>query len=131
MGGELNLDTLLKSMNPELAEDPYVFAQFVNEILPGINYWALIKEDEGTTAILTVNEARRLGMEIHNTYGRITLKIHSSLDAVGLTAAIATALAKRSISANVVAGYYHDHFFVPSEKADEALEVLKELAKEG
>ncbi|WP_238326176.1 ACT domain-containing protein [Marinomonas sp. S3726] len=53
------------------------------------------------------------------------MTVHSSLDAVGLTAAVATKLAEHDISANVIAAYYHDHIFVQKEKADAALQALK------
>ena len=59
----------------------------------------------------------------------ITLRIHSSLEAVGLTAAVATKLAKAGITANVVAAYFHDHIFVPVERADEAVKLLLEFSK--
>ena len=59
-------------------------------------------------------------------YSAKSLMIHSSLDAVGLTAAVASRLADHGISANVVAGYYHDHIFVPVEAAEQALGALKE-----
>ena len=57
----------------------------------------------------------------------IVLTVHSSLNAVGLTAAVAGALAAAGISANVVAAHYHDHIFVPSERAVDALAVLEQL----
>ena len=81
--------------------------------------FALIREDEGTTAILPAAEG---------DFARITLMVHSALDGVGLTAAVAGALAGRGIACNVVAGFHHDHLFVPWARADEALEVLRRLA---
>ena len=57
----------------------------------------------------------------------ITLTVHSSLEAVGLTAVVTNKLAEHKISANVVAAYYHDHIFVPCEKAKKAMEVLREF----
>ena len=57
----------------------------------------------------------------------ITLTVHSSLKSVGLTAAVTSKLAEYEISANVVAAYYHDHIFVPYEKAKKAMEVLREF----
>ena len=57
----------------------------------------------------------------------ITLTVHSSLEAVGLTAAIATELAGLGISANVVAAYYHDHVFVPCAQAEQAVAGLAAL----
>jgi hypothetical protein len=54
--------------------------------------------------------------------------MHSSLEAVGLTAAVATALAARGIAANVIAGARHDHVFVPAARADDALAALRDLA---
>jgi uncharacterized protein len=58
----------------------------------------------------------------------ITLTVHSALEAVGLTAAFSKALADVNISCNVVAGYYHDHIFVPQQDAEKAMAVLESLA---
>ncbi len=38
-------------------------------------------------------------------------------------------LASRGISVNPGSAYFHDHLFVPSARAGEALEVLTELAR--
>lgn len=81
--------------------------------------FAVIREDEGTTAILP----DRAG-----DFARITLTVHSALEGVGLTAAVAGALAERGIACNVVAGFHHDHLFVPWARADEALAILQRLA---
>jgi hypothetical protein len=58
----------------------------------------------------------------------ITLNVHSALEAVGLTAAFATALGQAGISCNVIAGYYHDHLFVGQADAERAMHVLRDLA---
>jgi hypothetical protein len=58
----------------------------------------------------------------------ISLDVHSSLEAVGLTAAFATALGNEGISANVIAAYYHDHIFVPTADAERAVAALKALS---
>lgn len=65
----------------------------------------------------------------HELFRAITLEVHSSLNAVGLTAAVSGALARRGISANVVAAFYHDHIFVPAGQAQEALETLGALSR--
>jgi hypothetical protein len=82
--------------------------------------FALIREDEGTTAIVA---------QEGGGFARITLMVHSALDGVGLTAAVAGALAERGIACNVVAGFHHDHLFVPRERAEEALECLQRLSQ--
>ncbi|HSF11576.1 MAG TPA: ACT domain-containing protein [Erythrobacter sp.] len=84
--------------------------------------FALIREDEGTTAIVPGEGGG---------FARITLQVHSALDGVGLTAAVATALAQAGIACNVVAGYHHDHLFVPWDRRDEALALLQRLAQLG
>ena len=77
--------------------------------------------------ILSVKSPDKAQLAYESKFKQITLTVHSSLDAVGLTAAVATKLSSYGISANVVAAYYHHHIFVQSEKADEALLVLKEF----
>ena len=77
--------------------------------------------------IITRNVADINGISYDSVFKRITIQLHTSLDAVGLTSLLSTALAGKGISANVVAAYYHDHIFVPSEKAEVALETIKAL----
>ncbi len=67
------------------------------------------------------------GLVFEGAFKQITLTVHSSLDAVGLTAAVSTKLASKGISANVIAAFYHDHIFIPSEKAHQALDALDEF----
>ncbi|WP_420332617.1 ACT domain-containing protein [Roseibium sp.] len=134
MTGETDLETLIAQMRPMLDPEPYVFCTFANRSFQDlVEYDAvgLFAETEGTTAILPVERARELGLADAEWFRRITLTVHSSLEAVGLTAAIAAALTKEGISANVVAAYFHDHVFVPAERAEEALEVLRNLARSG
>jgi len=132
MTGETDLNTLIAQMRPMLDPEPYVFCTFANrtfEDLVDYDAVGLFAETEGTTAILPVERARELGLADAEWFRRITLTVHSSLEAVGLTAAIAEALTRKGISANVVAAYFHDHVFVPAERAEEALEVLRNLAQ--
>ncbi|WP_306143853.1 ACT domain-containing protein [Roseibium sp. MMSF_3412] len=134
MTGETDLETLIAQMRPMLDPEPYVFCTFANRSFQDlVEYDAvgLFAETEGTTAILPVERARELGLADAEWFRRITLTVHSSLEAVGLTAAIAAALTREGISANVVAAYFHDHVFVPAERAEEALEVLRNLARSG
>ena len=81
--------------------------------------FALIREDEGATAIVPADTG---------DFARITLTVHSALDGVGLTAVVAGALAQAGIACNVVAGFHHDHLFVPWARAEEALAILQRLA---
>ena len=82
------------------------------------------KEKEGITLIIEKQEADKLGFSYPSVYAWISLTVHSSLEAVGLTAAFSNVLAKENISCNVIAGYYHDHIFVPIKDAEKALSAL-------
>lgn len=128
MSGITDISTLLKHMTPQLHEGEYVFCTVSD---PGqINLQDIIgtfREKEGTTLILSRETADRLQLPYTYIAAWITLTIHSSLEAVGLTAAFSTALAKAGISCNVVAAYYHDHIFVPAADAEKAIQVLKAL----
>ena len=129
MGGEKNLCVLLASMTPELGDEEYVFCTtgLPREEAAALKPWSMTKEKEGFSLILEKAVADGKGISYEGIYRRITLNVHSSLDAVGLTAAISTKLADSGISANVVAAFYHDHIFIQKERAEKALELLIEL----
>jgi len=128
--GETNLNTLLKNMTPMLHEGNYIYC--TTPSLSNINandIIAFFKEEEAFTLILKKEIADKLSLVYTYIAAWITLNIHSSLEATGLTAAFATALAQENISCNVVAAYYHDHIFVAKKDAERAMEALKKLAK--
>jgi len=130
MASETNLIQLLTSMNPVLHEGEYVFCTFsgIPESIAFDEIICLVREDEGVTIVLNRLTADRLGLEYSFVSAWITLTVNSSLHAVGLTAAFSTALANEGVSCNVVAGYYHDHIFVPVADADKVLDILSRLA---
>jgi hypothetical protein len=130
MSGETDLSTLLQTLQPELSAEAFVFVNVPYAVSPTqlANALMVYKEDEGTTLILESSFASNEGFAVDSIFKRITCNVHSSLDAVGMTAVMSAALTKANISANVVAGYYHDHIFVPAGRADEAITVLLELA---
>lgn len=126
--GETNLAQLLKNMQPELHPGYYVFCTVASmEQIDTSTILAMFKEAEGYTVILSQEAADHLQLPYPCTMAWITLTVHSSLEAVGLTAAFATALAAVNISCNTVAGFYHDHIFVPHTDADKAMETLLAL----
>ncbi len=131
MSGIVDLQTLLKSMSPQLADDDYVFCTVTGEIADylDLNPKAIFKEQEGVTLILPMQSAINAGLSFESVFKMITLSVHSSLEALGLTATVANKLAEHGISANVVAAYYHDHIFVQAAKADSALAALNELTR--
>ena len=129
MPGETNLTTLLKNMTPVLNEGDYVYCIISSiQSIDTAHILGLFKEMKGFTIILQREIADRLQLEYSYIAAWITLTIHSSLAATGLTAAFATALAQEGISCNVVAAYYHDHIFVAKEDAERAIAVLKRLS---
>lgn len=130
MAGEKDLNTLLKSLRPKLNNDEYVFC--LADDLVSINPDEIIlffKEQEGNTIILKKEYADRLNLAYSFIASWITLTVHSSLEAVGLTAAFSTALSKAGISCNVVAAYYHDHVFINTRHTEEALRILSNLSE--
>ena len=130
MSGETNIESLLKNMTPQLNEGEYVFCTVpsIDEI-DMADVIGAFKEVESWTIILNKELADKLGYKYSYIAAWITLTIHSSLEAIGLTAAFSSALTKHFISCNVVAAYYHDHIFVAQQDAEKALNVLKELVK--
>ena len=131
MSGETSLSTLLRLMEPVRHSDEYVFCSADEKSLnlESVNPICLFREPEGLTLILTQAEADQCNLPYTLKFCMITLSIHSSLEAVGFLAAITDKLAKRGISVNPVSAYYHDHLFIPLEKADEAMSLLHEFSK--
>lgn len=131
MPGETNLNILLKSMRPTLKRGDYVFCTTKDtDIFKASDVLSFFREDEGITVILKKERADELELEYSFIASWITLTIHSSLEAVGLTAAFASALSAENISCNVIAGYYHDHIFVDREDALRAIDTLDRLSAE-
>lgn len=129
MAGETSLTTLLRSMSPQLNAGDYVFCTLRDGLLPsGVDIIGSFREQEGLTVILERSQAEQAGFNFDYVAAWITLNVHSALEAVGLTAAFATALGKAGISCNVIAGYYHDHLFVGQADAERAMQVLRDLA---
>jgi hypothetical protein len=129
-GGETDLAVLLASMSPYLNDGSYVFVRAAGP--EGVaEALVVVTEPEGRTLVLPRQRADELGLPYEFVAAWITLHVHSALDAVGLTAAFATALTAEGISANVVAGYFHDHLFVPEDRADDAMRALRRLSRGG
>jgi uncharacterized protein len=116
-GGISDLASLLRELKPVLHPEPYEFA--VAQVAPA-NAFATIREAEGVTVVAPAKDG---------SWARISLSVHSSLSAVGLSAAMAKALADRDISANIIAGFHHDHLFVPWHRRHDAMAALAALSE--
>ena len=130
MIGENNLGKLLSLLNPRLLHSEYVFCTVPNGSYgdyQNLSPLATFGETEGLTLVLTKENADSSGFNYETVFKCITLTVHSSLEAVGLTAAVSTKLSDHNISANIIAAYYHDHVFVPSEAAEKALGLLMKI----
>lgn len=130
MTGMTELPVLLRSMQPELRDEEVVFCSVSGDLQDylALTPLAMFHEREGLTLVLSKITALVHGLAFDGSFQQITLNVHSSLEAVGLTAAVSAALAQQGISANVIAAYYHDHIFVPTLRAHDALNVLKALS---
>ncbi|MBQ0855362.1 ACT domain-containing protein [Streptomyces sp. NPDC057620] len=129
-GAERDLGRLLSGMEPALHPGRYVFTTVPGRTAPpGLSPVVTVVEDEGLTLVVEQEGADAARLAYDYVAGWITLRIHSALDAVGLTAAVARALAEEGLSCNVVAGFHHDHLFVPHERAAEAVALLEQLAE--
>jgi len=130
MNGEKDLAKLLRSMKPKHNPGDYVFCTLGNvENFDLTNVEMFFKEEEGFTIIIKKEIAERLHLEYSVIMSWITLTVHSSLEAVGLTAAFSKALSENDISCNVIAAYYHDHIFINKKDTEKAIGVLTKLSE--
>jgi len=132
MTGETNLKKLLGAMSPELTPGIVVFATLPpgTPMPAGLNPLMTFREREGITLILHEDEAGAAGLPVIFPSRMITLNVHSSLDAVGFLAAITGRLAAAGMGVNPVAGYFHDHLFVPADRATDAMAILAAIVAE-
>jgi hypothetical protein len=130
MTGEKDLSILLQSMKPILNPGQFVFC-LINTAQQAalLNPISMFQEEEGVSVVLPKSQADENVLPYSGIFAWITLTIHSSLEAVGLTAAFSKALTNAGISCNVIAAYHHDHIFVPLQDADRAIETLLHLTK--
>jgi len=129
MTGETNLSILIKTLHPVLNEGEYVFSCVKD--LDNVDFEHLIfhfKENEGITIVVGKEYADANNLDYHNIFSWISLEVHSSLNAVGLTATFSNALYEEGISCNVVAAFYHDHIFVARKDAENAMDTLQKLS---
>lgn len=131
MSGEQDIDRALAGLEPSLDRHPWCFHRLDSSSpLPSIgpSVMAVVHEQEGVTVIARADAVVPHSIERSMPLARITLSVHSSLALVGLTAAVSVALADHDISANVIAGWYHDHIFVPYDRGEPAISILQALA---
>ena len=127
MQGETDLAVMLRDLSVSVRPGRFTVVQAAGAVALGNGVEAVLREEEGTTVVATVEAAERLGCEVGFVAAWLTLDVHSALEAVGLTAAVATALAAEAIPCNVLAGYFHDHLLVPVDRVDDALACLERL----
>lgn len=129
MSGERDLDTLRREMAPQLHPETFVYCSFPDfRIPPGLEPICTFREAEGVTAVVEKAQADDAAVPYVFESHLITLTVHSALDAVGFIATLAGRLADADIPCNVVAGYHHDHLFVPTRHSQQALKVLASIS---
>ena len=131
MNAETDLATLVRNLEPRTLPNTYVFCSVEDADYGDLSHTgplASFAEPEGLTLVLTRESADEESLAYEGTFRCISLQVHSSLEAVGLTAAVTGELATQGISANVIAGYHHDHIFVPSQQAESARRVLETMS---
>ncbi len=130
MSGETDLVKLLQNMKPELNAGEYVYCLAASKKQAAeLDPLCWFLEKEGITMILPKEKADAMNIPYATVCAWITLTVHSSLEAVGLTAAVSKALTEANISCNVVAAFYHDHIFVPITDAPRAMDALFALSR--
>ena len=126
------LSLMLKQLAPQLMDGEYVFCHYPDVshvVFSELQPLCVFQEREGSSLIIEKQIAQEYKIEFATCYRAILLQVYSSLDAVGLTASVSTALAAQGISANMIAAFHHDYILIPSDDADKAIEILSSLSR--
>lgn len=129
-----DLDVLIAELSPEIRSGRFVFVASAGSssdegphaVLPWL---AWVEEPEGPGGVMREEDAIELGLPFDTVWGWITLRVHSDLEAIGLTAVVSNALADAGLCCNVIAGLRHDHLLVPFGARERALEALRGLSR--
>ncbi len=125
-----DLKALLRDLQPTLDPVPYAFCSVAKPNPSDLaGALAMINEAEAVSLVVSLEDDRYRNVQRSGAMAKITLQVNSALEAVGLTAAVSTTLADAHIPCNIVAGYHHDHVFVPWELRQRALELLQQLSR--
>ena len=130
MPGQTDLKKILESIDPYLVDESFIFMttdQSLSSISNTLNPIASFMENEGLSLVITQATADKNAITYDSVFSCISLGVHSSLESYGLISTISRELTQNNISTNVFSGYYHDHIFVQSEKADKALEIISKI----
>ncbi|MBK9740073.1 MAG: ACT domain-containing protein [Actinobacteria bacterium] len=122
------LGALLSALRPEVRAGEFVFVPLTEAV--DVETFAIVREDEAVTYVVQRSTADEHGWPYDFVAGWITLRLHSSLAAIGLTAAVSGAMAGAGISCNMLAGYFHDHLLVPVDRVADAMAVLQRLSSD-
>ena len=130
MPGQTDLKKILESIDPYLVDESFIFMttdQSLSSISNTLNPFASFMENEGLSLVITQATADKNAITYDSVFSCISLGVHSSLESYGLISIISRELTQNNISTNVFSGYYHDHIFVQSGKADKALEIISKI----
>ncbi len=128
MSGETDLAAMLASLTIGRRDEVVTMVSVSESVELGNGVLAVVTEAEGTTVVVTLAEAERRGWPVEFVAAWLTVEVHSSLEAVGLTAAMSRVLTDCAIPCNVLAGFYHDHLLVPLDLVADAIAALESLA---
>lgn len=121
---------MICGMTPVLQPGEFVFVTTTDPVLGdtlAVHATATFREAEGLSLLIPRARAEAANLIADVPMRCITLNVFSSLEGVGLTAAVSAALGAHDIPCNMVAAYHHDHVFVPAHQSALAMQVLLAL----
>lgn len=132
MPAKKDLQDILNNIDPYLVNESFIFMtskEPINSLINSLNPIAMFIENEGSTLVVAKDTADKNSIHYDAVFKCISLGVHSSLESSGLIATLSSELLKHDIPANVFAGYFHDHIFVPNDKSEKALEIISSIGR--